>query len=208
MSVGRYKKRTFLKLQNVLLGMDWVDFDYSDSPENHGWDVKYKGAPEPTIATTKDGRWGRVLQIQSNLAEIPPTPETPNYHMDYQVPSRSQKKANHVKFIFKPGAWYLLYVKVGIRNNGGTMRKEVWLNFRIGDRPPRRHPDYPSEWLLDLQKEWEEEKWVTSIAVDLREAVKDSFGTEGTGGWEFERLIGFRIRGDMHLAKILYFFKL
>lgn len=202
-------KKTFIKLQNVLLNIKSVDFNYPDSAKNHGWNVDIgsppKQAPEPTFTSLKEGLWGRVLKIESNLTKLPPNLGEPNYCMDYELTDQTEQTANYVKFIFKKGKWYILYTKIIIKNKDGSKTNDVWLHIQIGKKLPRPDKNYKAEWAIDVPMEKKEKGWITSAPINLKEMVKKTYGTIGTEGWEFDRLIGFRLRGNMQIAKILYY---
>ena len=163
-------------------------FDFASSDvDTRGWSIGSKGE-KPSIETSIDDTVGRVVEI------VP----ADNYHMDYKV-SAAEKTAKRVEFVFKPGNSWVLYSKVKVVSSKEA--RYVWLAIRAGVDQPSPLGKGSVEWSVFIQPKVIDKGWV-SIEADLRPLVAQTFGKNG---YQYDGLVGFRIRGHVTMSRILIY---
>jgi len=167
---------------------DTIRFDYrSANPRLHDWRITSKGEGEARFESTRDGRRGRVLNITLGA----------NQYMDYSV-SSSLSSATTMSLILKPGSeWFALFY-IAVRSQDGTASKDVWISATYSNRAPEYYRDSKSEWRIELLPNQLENGW-TELLVDLQDSVRKTFGREG---WQYNRLLKIRLRGELTIAQI------
>lgn len=165
-----------------------INFKYRDSPANHGWKIFCDGEQtQPGFYYLSDGFYGDVLQIQSSF----------NCGMDFSVGPVAQL-GQKFECVTKIKNEYGLYAKVNVQSKDGSKRKDVWLNFQIGEGPSRPFSSLRDEWIVYTTPDQAEGEW-SVFQVDLKDIVTNSLGKEG---WSYRKLRGFRLRGSLQIAYI------
>ena len=79
--------------------------------------------------------------------------------------------------------------------------EKSWIQFKVGtSRPPKKVGG--NEWVLYVTPKDELKEGWQLFRENLIDATEQTFGKEGKS---FERLIGFRLRGNLDLAYISVF---
>ena len=167
-----------------------IDFDYADSPANHGWNVEGdKDGSRPTFKRVLDGHVGSALGIRS----------TTKMKMEMAV-NPAATLATVVEFMVKLEAEYKMFTLVRVQSRDARKSKELWLGYRVGTEPPKRMDDGTwYEYQVSVTPEIQDGNWL-SIRIDLVEVVRQ---TAGADGWRFGQLKAIRFRGNLSLAHIL-----
>jgi hypothetical protein len=161
-----------------------IRFDYSDSPSLHGWHI---GAVTPSFKSVTDGFFGNALEIRA----------TQKYAMNYHLEDKF-REASYLKFIAQYTENTVVYAHITVRSKDGSKAREGWLAFLLGSGEPRPVGDGTEEWTVFISPTQREGKWAI-FKIDLRDVVASSYGRDG---WIFEHLDGFRLRGDLTIARI------
>lgn len=161
-----------------------IEFNYSDEPTNHGW--RLLNSTPITLTLGNDGYQGSYLIVQSDSGNA----------IDIDV-LNTAAKGTALKFVVKYGATQApLYVKVMLKSQHGNESRWGWIKVYSGTTSPKKNSE--QEWTIYRVPESVEGDWKV-FQIDLREAVRSTFGDEG---WQHDRIIGFRVRGPMSLAYI------
>ena len=173
---------------NKLLGQ--IRFNYeSGNPTIHDWTIK--GQREPIFETILDGEFGRVLKINPNSS----------YSMDYSI-TPDLTSANTVDAIIKAGSEWFICCQVLVISKDNPIGKNVWLSYRFGSKNVSEfYSDSMVEWKIELPKVKLENNW-SILSMDFINSLKHSFGKEG---WQFQKLITIRFRGDFTIAKLDFY---
>ena len=168
-----------------------IDFDYPDSPANHGWVFLENEADETQLAINHiaDQFVGRAIAISSPV----------KYGMEFKVGLESVKRGSFVEFVAnfeKSGA---IYAFVTLERDDGSMTTG-WLKLTSGTGQPR--PIDGDEWRLLVEPASTKGGDWSLYQVDLPDAVRQTFGTDG---WKFRQLEKFRMRGNLSLDYIAIF---
>jgi hypothetical protein len=156
-----------------------IDFDYQDSPKNHGWQIE--GSPSFSLQP------GGVLDITSSKL----------YSMHYRVEPLACSGTS-IEFVAKYEARNTaVYPRVAIQNQDGSEKEEVWLQVKIGSHPPEQARG-SHEWIWYVQPTRLDGGW-SKFRVDLPQAVEETFGNLG---WSYRELIGFRLRGRLKIRRL------
>jgi hypothetical protein len=159
-----------------------IDFDYQDSPENHGWRIE--GNPGFSLQP------GGVLDITSRKL----------YSMHHTVTPLACS-GTLIEFVARYEAHNTaVYARVAIQSQDGSENDEVWLKIQIGPHPPEQARG-THEWIWYVQPALLDGGW-SRFEVNLPDAVKETFGAEG---WSYRKLIGFRLRGRLKIKQILVY---
>jgi hypothetical protein len=156
-----------------------IDFDYQDSPENHGWEIN----GSPSFSIQPDG----VLDIPSNQ----------RYSMNYDDVKPFACVGTLIEFFARYEKNAAVYAKVVIQRQDGSDHKGVWIKVRYGTPSSKPSQDGSQEWVWYM-KPPTDDGWAT-FEVDLPHVVEETFGTQG---WSYRELIGFRLRGGLKIKYI------
>jgi len=169
-----------------------IKFDYTDSPLNHGWTFIEGDSQKVVFEGINDITVGKALKIT--------TSEDNFYAIDYELQSLSRELGNFLEIVANyPDDKSSLYAYVGMINkNGDTING--WLKFKVGKEKalPSQNITGEQEWLVYVYPESFDQNWV-KLQINLREIVQETFGKDG---WTFQKLIKFRIRGNLWIASI------
>jgi hypothetical protein len=172
----------FLLPQKVLQS---IGFEVQDTKLNTGWNV-HKGNPKLQIS--HDGYYSDVLYIQSNF-------DTDAIDTDVQA---NAQKANSVQYVFQPIKRFVFYLHLNVTSTTGGRPQDVWVPLRtditkpIGDKNgieiayPANAKNAKNGWLVSK--------------VNIHKVVKETFGHSE---WKYLNLIGFRIKGEGKIQKII-----
>jgi len=106
-----------------------------------------------------------------------------------------------LEFAAKLEGGYGIYAHVNIQSQDWAARKDVWLNFQVGNSQPLPYGDGSTEWTVYLKPKPLGDEWAL-FRVNLVDEVERSFGMKG---WKLRKLRGFRLRGNLQLAYIKIF---
>jgi|SRR6185436_20468552 len=164
-----------------------IEFDYADSPANHGWKVEGDKDGSPTFKRILDGHVGSALQIRS----------TTKMKTELVV-DPAATLGTIVEFMVKLETEYRMYTLVRVQSKDAGKSKDLWLSYRVGTEPPKRLDVTWWEYQVPVTPAIQDGNWL-SIRIDLVEAVRR---TAGVDGWKFGQLKIIRFRGNLSLAHI------
>ena len=176
--------------------LEKIEFDYSDSPTEHGWRV-VECLDETQVVPTHfdDGFAGKAIKVRSTVS----------YAMDYDVKPPAVV-GSIVEFVVElEDRESAIYACFSLQSSDGSTSKpgHAYFNVQVGKGQPIPHGDDSIEWILFVEPAPPHlgGGWVR-LPIDLDEAVEQTFGRSG---WKLGRLIGFRLRGNLSLAHISVF---
>jgi hypothetical protein len=158
-----------------------IDFDYQDSPENHGW--KIEGNPSFSILP------GGVLDMPLNQ----------RYSMNYDVKPFACAGTAIEFFARYEADNAAVYARVVIQRQSGSEHKGVWIKFKIGSQLAQPSQDGSQEWVWYIQPAMLEDRGWAKFEVGLPHVVEQTFGMDG---WSYRELKGFRLRGGLKIKYI------
>jgi hypothetical protein len=171
--------------------LETIQFDYIDSPLNHGWGF-IEGDSQPTFESVNDATVGKALKITTTDSNF--------YAIDYELKPLTKELGNFLEVVANyPDDKSSWYAYVEMTNNGGTLYG--WLKFKVGKEKtlPSQKTTGEQEWLVYIYpKSSLDQNWV-KMQIDLRKTVQETFGKDG---WSFQKLIKFRIRGNLWIDSI------
>lgn len=174
--------------------LETIQFDYTDSPTNHGWNFNEGDLQEVIFEGINDATVGKALKITTSDGNF--------YAIDYELPLQTREFGNYLDIVVKyPDNRSSFYVYVIMTNNNGG-KLSGWLSFKIGKEQtlPSQMTTGEQEWLVYVYPEsFLDQNWV-KMQIDLRKSVQETFGKDG---WEFQKLIKFRIRGNLWIDSIV-----
>lgn len=164
-----------------------IDFDYTDSPTKHGWQMTSEATEEEVdIEHTYDQFMGNAISITSPV----------KYGMDFRVGLPAGQRGKIIELVAKiaEDAYVYTYVSL-VRDDGSTTKG--WLKLTIREGPPKPVDD--DEWQLMMEQVSPKGgDWVL-YQIDLEDAVMQTFGRDA---WKFQQLEMFRVRGNLSLDYI------
>jgi hypothetical protein len=156
-----------------------IDFDYQDSPKNHGWQIE--GDPSFSILP------GGVLDMPLNQ----------RYSMNYDVKPFACAGTS-MEFVARYEADNAaVYARVVIQRQNGSEHKGVWIKFKIGSQLAQPSQDGSQEWVWYMQPTTDSSGWA-KFKVDLPDVIEQTFGE----GWTYRELKKFRLRGGLKIKHI------
>jgi len=163
---GTEKKLPAPEFEQVSVSLQTIDFNYGSSPLNHGWKLtQEENAVEPTITHVSDvGFWGKAIKIRA----------TATYALDCFVKPLAQA-GQRLEFAAKLEGGYGIYAHVNIQSQDWAARKDVWLNFQVGNSQPLPYGDGSTEWTVYLKPKPLGDEWAL-FRVNLVDEVERSFG--------------------------------
>lgn len=166
-----------------------ITFAYEDSPTDHGWELsECDDGTQPSFTHLAGPNGERGVQIQSKGP----------YAMDYGLPAHRQR-GSLVRFVARyENRHAVVYVHILVQEMEGTAPREVDLACHEGVGPPRPRKDGTREWAVPLKGVPLDDEW-KAFEIDLSNTVNCTFGTHG---WAFDKPLGFRLRGDLSVARI------
>lgn len=166
-----------------------IEFDYQDSPTNHGWEMSEGDPAQLDIEHTHDQFVGNAISITSPV----------KYGMDFEVGSAAAQRGSVVEFVANLTKDAVIYASVRLeRDEASTQNGWIKLTTRRG--PPTFVDE--DEWQLSIISVSSKGGDWLLYQVDLQDAVRQTFGNDG---WKFQQLNKFRIRGDLALDYINIF---
>ncbi|MEJ2148825.1 MAG: hypothetical protein P8Z40_05035 [Chloroflexota bacterium] len=157
-----------------------IDFDYQDSPENHGWQVE--GSPSFSLQS------GGVLDIPPNQ----------RYSMNYDVKPFACA-GTLIEFVARYEADNAaVYARVTIQRQDSAEHKGAWIKFKIGSHLSEPSQDGSQEWVWYTQPTMLEDRGWAKFEVDLPHVVEQTFGED----WTYRELKKFRLRGGLKIKYI------
>ena len=170
-----------------------VRFDYTDSPIDHGWNFIEGDLEQVFFESISDATVGKALKITTSDGNF--------YAIDYELPLQASEFGNFLDIIVKfPDNKSSLYTYVKMTNNNGDT-SFGWLKFKIGKEQtiPSQKTTGEQEWLVYVYPEmFLEQDWV-KMPIDLEKTVQETFGKDG---WEFQKIIKLRVRGNLYIDSI------
>lgn len=166
-----------------------IDFDYQDSPTNHGWEMSEADITQLDIEHTNDQFVGNAISITSPV----------KYGMDFEVGLAAAQRGSFVEFVANLTEDAVIYAAVGLeRDDASTQSAWIKLTTRRGPPTPVDH----DEWQLSITSVSSKGGDWLLYQVDLQDAVRQTFGNDG---WKFQQLKKSRIRGNLALDYIHIF---
>jgi hypothetical protein len=164
-----------------------LSFDYSDSPEDHGWIILDQ--PQPTYNHISSGFVGNALEIKSYEGRA----------LDFPIGAASSF-GTMIEYVAKFEGNAAVYTYVKVQSKDGSTSRKVWFAFVPGTKKPEQvyAPPEEEEWTVYVKPEQLGGGWL-SFRIDLEKIVTDTVGTEG---WRLEQLLKFRLRGNLGVASI------
>jgi len=170
-----------------------IDFNYSDSPLNHGWEtVDITDTTQLVVEPIVDEVVGNAIHLSSSVW----------YGIDFNIPQPAQS-ATVVEFVvdFNKGA--SIYTLVRLQDSANTQSISAgWIKFSLGQGVPRNVGTSlvdQGEWEVFIQPVSHEGKEWFLYRADLMKAIEQTFGKNG---WQFLQLKEIRVRGDLVLDRI------
>ena len=169
--------------------LDVIQFDYSDSPINHGWNFSEGDFQKVIFEEINDAAVGKALKITTSDDNF--------YAIDFDEFSlQGSEFGNFLEITAKfPDQSSSLYAYVSLINDTGDT-SYGWLKFKVGkeQKLPSQKTTGEPEWLVYVYPEsFLDQNWV-KMQIDLNKTVQETFGKDG---WSFHKLIKFRIRGNL-----------
>jgi len=165
--------------------LEKISFDYWDSPDMHGWEILDQ--PPLMYKHITDGFVGESLEISSYEGHA----------IDYRVNSPAAGFGNIIEYVIKPDHKTMVYTKIKVLSENNTTTKDIWLAFVPGAEKPKRIYD-GDEWTVYITPQQLGGGWLL-YQVDLKEVAKETIETDG---WNLEKIIAFRLRGNLSIASI------
>jgi len=149
---------------------DGVDRTLQDSFSSTG---------NPQMTVLQDGHLGNVVRIEGNFSSD---------ESDWIIKSSAQK-AKKLEFIFKSHKTIHFYFGVGMLSQNGQTSTTRWIRFdSILTSPDRYAPNSPE---LGVPYDSSPLEGFNKAEIDISEAVRQSYGQ---GGWNYNKIMIFRIR--------------
>lgn len=176
-----------------LLALETLQFDYGDSPINHGWKVAEGDSQGISFKSISDNKVGRALEISAPIENF--------YAIDYELNPITAEFGNYLEFVSKfddERTSFYAYINM-MRDDGKT--QNGWLKFKIGKSEPVLYEKTTGEqeWVIYVTPVlFPNTSWM-KMQIDLRKAIQDTYGIDG---WTFKKLLKFRFRGNLSLDYI------
>ena len=161
-----------------------IAFDYSDSPEQHGWVILDQ--PPPIFRHISSGFVGNALEITSYDGRA----------MDFDV-GPAARFGTLIEFAVKLEEKAIVYAYVEVQSKNKSTSRDVWFAFLPGTKQPERIYE-GQEWTVYVTPEQLGGEWLL-LRIDLKETVMNTIGAEG---WSLGQLMKFRLRGNLSVACI------
>jgi hypothetical protein len=169
-----------------------IDFDYlpkSPTSERGGWVLFTEG--EPPKFNTANYLGEKALRVQ----------KVDYYSLDRDVRTDSERPGRVVEYVTRLKSEGVIYAHIYVQSKDHAKSEESWIQFRV-ETSRRSKPHAGNEWVLYITPKDELKEGWQLFRENLIDATKQTFGKEGKS---FERLIGFRLRGNLDLAYISVF---
>lgn len=177
-----------------LVALQTIQFDYSDSPLDHGWDVFDGNAEQITFENIADATVGKAVKISSPTENF--------YAIDYNINQVASELGDYLELVSRfDGENASLYVYVNMIRSDGSETQDGWLKLKPGKYrfAPSQQSQYSPEWLVFITPVLlPNSSWI-KLQIDLRKCVQDTFGVDG---WEFAIIRKFRMRGNISIDSI------
>ncbi|MBI5294252.1 MAG: hypothetical protein HY869_02170 [Chloroflexi bacterium] len=173
--------------------LETIQFDYTDSPLNHGWTLVEGDHEKVFFEGINDDTVGKAIKITTSDDNI--------YAIDYNLTFQTSEFGNFLEVVARyldDKSSFYAYVRM-INNNGDTL--SGWLKLKVGKERilPSQKTTGEQEWLVYIYPQsFLDQNWV-KMGVDLRKIVQETFGKDG---WSFQKIIKFRIRGNLWMDSI------
>lgn len=164
--------------------LEKISFDYWGCPDAHGWDILDQ--PQPVCKHISQGFVGEALEISSYEDKA----------MDYQV-SLATGFGTMIEYVIKPDRKTTVYAKIKALSGNNSASKDIWLAFVSGAEQPKRIYD-GEEWTVYVVPEQLGGGWL-KYQVDLKDVAQKTINTDG---WNLEKILAFRLRGNLSIASI------
>jgi hypothetical protein len=142
----------------------------------------------PTISLTADGNLGNVVIIKGDYN---------TEAIDWQLRSSGQR-AGKIEFIFTHTGTVRFYIRIIVVSKTGDAVMFKWIRF---DNTVGRPDKYEEQEEMACPYDSTNTGNFLKVNIDILKAVKDTFGQ---GGWEYEKTMTFRIRGEATIKSISF----
>lgn len=140
----------------------------------------YRSYGRPTLSPSVDGILGNVVSIKGDFTKDP---------VDWPLKSSAQK-ASKLEFIYNHTSPLHFYLRVMVISQNGDVTELKWIRFDHDIGVPDRYQGHEE---MACPYNAVNVGSFLKVNIDIREAVKNTFGK---GGWEYEKTMLFRIRGN------------
>ncbi len=172
--------------------LEEIKFAYlPKSPLENGWAVAYQDENARPTFSAVESEGGTGLRMTVNETK---------FAMDYPIVT-SAKLSRRVTFSILYAATTMVFLEFMVMSADGHTAISKWVKIEIGNRAPNITQDYPDEYTIWLNGEVKNNGWTL---LDL--ATPTVFNqTWGTKGWKLESLTKVRLRGDVSISPISFF---
>jgi hypothetical protein len=122
---------------------------------------------------------------------------TRKYAIDYDVPP-NEGICDRIRFAACFTGSTMFFTRIYVTSRDKSHSELVDLKFYVGNRKPAQTAGYPREWTLWITGETLDHGWM-SFEISLRDAVKQTFGTQG---FIYDRLKAIRVRGSLSISPL------
>jgi hypothetical protein len=189
--IGRRERPELIPVSDFILQK--IDFDYTDSPMEHGWSLIEGDISGIVFDPISDNFVGDAIMINSPIF----------YGMDYGIKSIIAKKVETMEFVANlEDESASIYAYVGlVRNSGKT--STGWLKFKPGEGNPvltsLQTSEGEDEWLVNIMPVSPLGNQWSQYRINIEDATEESFGQDG---WHYQQLLKLRVRGNISIDYI------
>lgn len=175
-----------------------IDFEYHDSPTNHGWFFIDANSPPVVFEHINNPFVGSAINISSPI----------KYGIDFNLNPTASQLGNTIEFVADMQADAAIYILVVLNRNTDTTTG--WLKFKQAEGKILPEPLNIGtgmgidEWLVYVTPALSRgNNWLV-FQVNVPDSVNNTFGKDG---WHFSALKKVRLRGNLSLDYITVFQK-
>jgi len=148
----------------------------------------YRSGGTPTVTIEADGNFGNVAVIKADYNKD---------ELDWDVRPTAQK-AGKLEFIFRHRGIVHFYLRVVVVSKTGDVSVPKWIKFDNSHAVPDR---YEGQEEMAIPYESINTKNFQKVTIDIEKAVKETFGQ---GGWEYGKVLAFRVRGNVTIRHVIF----
>ncbi len=150
-------------------------------------DESYVSIGQPQLSVKVDDKNGAVVAVRGDFEKD---------SMDWALKSSAQK-AKRVEFTYAHVNRFCFYLRVVVQK-AGTGHTSKWIRF---DNTIGGVEGNPTEEEMALPVDAKNKEHFLLCSIDIAEAVKRTFGQIG---WEYARVMIFRVRGEGEIKSIRF----
>jgi len=142
----------------------------------------------PEISIINDGYYGDVYQLEGNFSVDA---------FDWNI-NAIANESTYVSYIYQPKSKFVIYLRISVISKKRNKEEFGWIALKTDISLPKGDKGQ-KEWAYPVKAKNAKFGWLGSH-VRISEAVKKTFGNEG---WQYNKLLGIRIRGTGKIQKII-----